>query len=169
MVPLGPQARAVLADLLREDGNPWDIAGRLKGSHITDLQKPWRHIRARWAGGRANSRPSRLAYLERAGPGRKPDHDREAARPHAGADDRAVCALARNSIQNAAARITGSIGGTVDSSGQRVSRDAMESNRCFHYPVSHQPLESRNRSRDSVCKFGFSEYLGPSSLEMNFA
>ena len=46
-VPLGPEARAVLADLPREDGNPWVIRGRLPGSHITDLQKPWRRIRAR--------------------------------------------------------------------------------------------------------------------------
>ncbi len=47
VVPLGPEARAVLADLPREDGNPWVIRGRLPGSRITDLQKPWRRIRAR--------------------------------------------------------------------------------------------------------------------------
>ena len=41
-----PEARAVLTDLPREDGNPWVIRGRLPGSHITDLQKPWRRIRA---------------------------------------------------------------------------------------------------------------------------
>ena len=46
IIPLGPEARAVLADLPREDGNPWVIRGRLPGSHITDLQKPWRRIRA---------------------------------------------------------------------------------------------------------------------------
>ena len=37
----------MLTDLPREDGNPWVIRGRLPGSHITDLQKPWRRIRAR--------------------------------------------------------------------------------------------------------------------------
>ena len=47
IVPLGPEARAVLADLPREDGNPWVIRGRLPGAHITDLQKPWRRIPAR--------------------------------------------------------------------------------------------------------------------------
>ena len=47
VVPLGPEARAVLADLPREDGNPWVIAGKVPGSHITDLQKPWRRIRER--------------------------------------------------------------------------------------------------------------------------
>lgn len=29
VVPLGPEARAVLAALPREDGNPWVIVGRL--------------------------------------------------------------------------------------------------------------------------------------------
>ena len=46
-MPLGPEARTILAGLSREDDNPWVIAGRLPGSHITDLQKPWRRIRAR--------------------------------------------------------------------------------------------------------------------------
>ena len=30
-----------------EDGNPWVIAGRKPESHLTDLQHPWRRIRAR--------------------------------------------------------------------------------------------------------------------------
>ena len=47
VVPLGPEARAVLANLPREEDNPWVITGRLPGSHLTDLQKPWRRIRAR--------------------------------------------------------------------------------------------------------------------------
>ena len=47
IVPLGPEARAVLANLPHEDGNPWVIRGKLPGSHITDLQRPWRRFRAR--------------------------------------------------------------------------------------------------------------------------
>ena len=47
VVPLGPEARAVLAALPRDPDNPWVIAGRLPGSHLTDLQRPWRRIRAR--------------------------------------------------------------------------------------------------------------------------
>ena len=40
-VPLGPEARAVLAALPREDGQSLGHhAARLPGSHITDLQKP---------------------------------------------------------------------------------------------------------------------------------
>ena len=47
VVPLGPEARAVLASLPREEDNPWVIAGRLPSSHLTDLQRPWRRIRER--------------------------------------------------------------------------------------------------------------------------
>ena len=47
VVPLGPEARDLLAALPRDDDNPWVIAGRLKGSHLTDLQHPWRRIRKR--------------------------------------------------------------------------------------------------------------------------
>ena len=60
-VPLGPEARAVLADLPREDGQS---LGHFSGRScwapiITDLQKPLApHPRPCRAGGRANSRPS---------------------------------------------------------------------------------------------------------------
>ena len=47
VVPLGPEARAVLAALPRGPDNPWAIAGRLPGSHLTDLQRPWCRIRKR--------------------------------------------------------------------------------------------------------------------------
>ena len=47
IVPLGPEARAVLSALPREDDNPWVIAGKMPGTHLTDLQRPWRRIRAR--------------------------------------------------------------------------------------------------------------------------
>ena len=41
IVPLGPEARALLAARPREEDNPWVIRGRLPGSHITDLQRHW--------------------------------------------------------------------------------------------------------------------------------
>ena len=47
VVHLGDPAMAVLRGIDREDGNPWVIAGRKPGSHLTDLQHPWRRIRAR--------------------------------------------------------------------------------------------------------------------------
>ena len=46
-VPLAPSAVRLLADVSREEDNPWVIAGRKPGSHLTDLQHPWRRIRAR--------------------------------------------------------------------------------------------------------------------------
>ena len=45
-VPLAPSAVRLLESLPREDDNPWVIAGKKPGSHLTDLQHPWRRIRA---------------------------------------------------------------------------------------------------------------------------
>ena len=46
-VPLAPSAGRLLAGLSHDDDNPWVIAGRKPGSHLTDLQHPWRRIRER--------------------------------------------------------------------------------------------------------------------------
>ena len=46
-VPLAPSAVRLLESLPRDGDNPWVIAGRKPGSHLTDLQHPWRRIRAR--------------------------------------------------------------------------------------------------------------------------
>ena len=46
-VPLAPSAVRLLESLLRDDDNPWVIAGRKPGGHLTDLQHPWRRIRER--------------------------------------------------------------------------------------------------------------------------
>ena len=46
-VPLAPSAVRLLESLPRDDDNPWVIAGRKAGSHLTDLQHPWRRIRER--------------------------------------------------------------------------------------------------------------------------
>ena len=47
VVYLGDPAIAVLECIDRRGGNPWVIAGRKPGGHLTDLQHPWRRIRAR--------------------------------------------------------------------------------------------------------------------------
>ena len=47
LVHLGEPAIAVLRDIQRQDDNPWVIAGRKEGGHLTDLQHPWRRIRTR--------------------------------------------------------------------------------------------------------------------------
>jgi len=45
-IPLPPAAQSVLAALPRDPANPFVICGALKGRQVTDLQKPWRRIRA---------------------------------------------------------------------------------------------------------------------------
>ena len=44
-VPLAPSAVRLLEALPCDEDNPWVIAGRKPGSHLTDLQHPWRRIR----------------------------------------------------------------------------------------------------------------------------
>ena len=46
-VPLAPSAVRLLQSMPRDEENPWVIAGRKPGSHLTDLQHPWRRIRQR--------------------------------------------------------------------------------------------------------------------------
>ena len=47
VVHLGDPAIAVLRGIGRQKDNPWVIVGRKSGSHLTDLQHPWRRIRER--------------------------------------------------------------------------------------------------------------------------
>ena len=47
MVPLSRAAVGLLTALLRDTDNPWGIAGRKPGTHLTDLQHPWRRVPAR--------------------------------------------------------------------------------------------------------------------------
>ena len=47
MVPLSGAAASVLSALPRPEDNPWVIVGRKPGAPLTDLQHPWRRIRAR--------------------------------------------------------------------------------------------------------------------------
>ena len=122
VVPLGPEARAVLAALPREDGNPWVIVGKLPGSHLTDLQRPWRRIRARAGLEDVRIHDLRHSFASRALAlgesltmiGKLLGHTQVQTTAR-------YAHLARDSIQNAAARITGSIGGNL------VSGDKMDS------------------------------------------
>ena len=114
VVPLGPEARAVLAALPRVDGNPWIIVGARPGSHLVNLQKPWRHIRQRAGLEDVRIHDLRHSYASRAlalgesltmiGTLLGHTQIRTTAR---------YAHLARDSIQTAAARITGSIGGNL--------------------------------------------------------
>ena len=44
-IPLNGPALEVLASAKRVEGNPYVIVGITEGSHLTDLQKPWRRVR----------------------------------------------------------------------------------------------------------------------------
>ena len=122
VVPLGPEARAVLAALPRDPDNPWVIVGKLPGSHLTDLQRPWRRIRARAGLDDVRIHDLRHSFASRAlalgesltmiGKLLGHTHVQTTAR---------YAHLARDSIQTAAARITGSIGGNL------MSGDEMDS------------------------------------------
>ena len=46
-VPLAPAAVRLLSTLPRDDENSWVIVGKKPHSYLTDLQHPWRRIRAR--------------------------------------------------------------------------------------------------------------------------
>ena len=113
-VPLGPEARAVLAALPREDDNPWVIAGKLPGSHLTDLQRPWRRIRERAGLEDVRIHDLRHSFASRALAlgesltmiGKLLGHTQVQTTAR-------YAHLARDSVQNAAARITGSIGGNL--------------------------------------------------------
>jgi integrase len=45
-VPLSTSALEVVGSLPQVDGNPYVIIGALPGSHLVDLQKPWRKVRS---------------------------------------------------------------------------------------------------------------------------
>ena len=125
VVPLGPEARAVLDELPREEGNPWVIRGKLPGTHLTDLQRPWRRIRERAELEDVRIHDLRHSYASRALAlgesltmiGKLLGHTQVQTTAR-------YAHLARDSIQNAAARITGSIGGNLDAANQSASHDA---------------------------------------------
>ena len=65
-VPLAPSAVRLLESLPRDEDNPWVIAGRKPGSHLTDLQHPWRRIRARAELGDVRIHDLRHSFASRA-------------------------------------------------------------------------------------------------------
>ena len=111
VVPLGPEARAVLSSIPRDEDNPWVIAGRLPGSHLTDLQRPWRRIRKQAGLEGVRIHDLRHSFASRALAlgesltmiGKLLGHTQVQTTAR-------YAHLARDSIQTAAARITGSIG-----------------------------------------------------------
>ncbi|MCY3980449.1 MAG: tyrosine-type recombinase/integrase [Alphaproteobacteria bacterium] len=113
-VPLGPEARAILDALPRHEDNPWVIVGRLPGSHLADLQRPWRRIKERASLEDVRIHDLRHSFASRALAlgesltmiGKLLGHTQVQTTAR-------YAHLARDSIQTAAARITGSIGGNL--------------------------------------------------------
>ena len=66
MVPLSNAAVTVLSSLPRPEDNPWVIAGKNPGAHLTDIQKPWRRIRARAELGDVRIHDLRHSFASRA-------------------------------------------------------------------------------------------------------
>ena len=90
VVPLGPEARAVLADLPREEGNPGSFAASCRAPISPISSAPgaasapapgWKTCAFMTSGTRMLQGPAL---------GGEPHDDRQAAGPHAGADHRAV-------------------------------------------------------------------------------
>ena len=114
VVPLGPEARAVLSAIPRDEDNPWVISGRLPGSHLTDLQRPWRRIRKQAGLEGVRIHDLRHSFASRALAlgesltmiGKLLGHTQVQTTAR-------YAHLARDSIQTAAARITESIGGNL--------------------------------------------------------
>ena len=47
MIPLTPTVEDVLAGIPRVPGNPWVIAGKKPGAHLSNVDEAWRRVRAR--------------------------------------------------------------------------------------------------------------------------
>ena len=113
-VPLGPGARAVLDSIPRTAGCPWVFPGRFPGTHRVDLQGPWKIIRKR--AGLEDVRIHDLRHtfaLQALALGESLTMIGKLL-GHTQVQTTARYAhLARNSIQNAAARITDSIGDSI--------------------------------------------------------
>ena len=114
VVPLGPEARAVLDAIPREEGNPWVIRGRRRGTRRTDLQRPWQRIRERAGLDDVRIHDLRHSFASRALAlgesltmiGKLLGHTQVQTTAR-------YAHLARDSIQSAASRVTDSIGGDL--------------------------------------------------------
>ncbi len=110
-VPLGPEARAVLDAIPREEGNPWVIRGRRRGTRLADLQRPWQRIRERAGLDDVRIHDLRHSFASRALAlgesltmiGKLLGHTQVQTTAR-------YAHLARDSIQSAASRVTDSIG-----------------------------------------------------------
>ena len=113
MVPLEPEARAGMPTLPYVDGNSWVITGKRPVStdppSATVAAHPWARRPERWA----NSRPPALVCFKGAGLGESLTMIGKLLGRTQVQTTARYAHLARDSIQTAAARITGCIGGNL--------------------------------------------------------
>ena len=110
-VPLSAAAVKVLADLPRVPDNPWVIAGRVKGTHMKNLNAPWGVVRSRADMEEVRIHDLRHSFASRALAlgeslpmiGKLLGHRRAQTTAR-------YAHLARESVKEAAARIAASIG-----------------------------------------------------------
>ena len=99
VIPLGSPPLELLADLPRQDGNPYVICGDKPGEHFVGLTKAWDRIRKRAEldGLRIHDLWHSFASVAVAGGGQPVSH-RQGLGPQAGAHDGNLCALGRRSL-----------------------------------------------------------------------
>ena len=114
VVPLGPEARAVLAAIPRAADNPWVIAGRQSDKPLADLHRPWSLIRKRAGLEDVRIHDLRHSFASRALALGESLTMIGKLLGHAKVQTTARYAhLARDSMQTAAAKVTESIGGNL--------------------------------------------------------
>lgn len=120
-VPLSPAAVKVLSDLPRVPGNPWVIAGRVKGTHMKNLGGPWGIVRARADLNDVRIHDLRHSFASRALALGESLPMIGKLLGHARAQTTARYAhLARDSVKEAAARISDSIADDILKSRRRA-------------------------------------------------
>ena len=120
VVPLSPSAVKLLAGLPRMEGNPWVIPGRKRGAHMSALDDAWKVIRARAGLDGVRIHDLRHSYASRALALGESLPMIGKLLGHTQVETTARYAhLARDSVQEAAARIADSIATDILGEGWR--------------------------------------------------
>lgn len=124
VVPLSPEAAAVLAGIPRVAGNPHVIPGKVQGAPLRNLDRPWQRIRARAGLGDVHLHDCRHSFASRALAlgeglpmiGRLLGHTRVETTAR-------YAHLARDSVRRSAAHVAASIADDVLGDGWRDARE----------------------------------------------
>ena len=114
VVPLSPSAVKLLSGLPREPGNPWVIPGRKPGAHMSNVDQAWKAVRGRAGLEDVRIHDLRHSYVSRALALGESLPMIGKLLGHSQVETTARYAhLARDSVQEAAERIAGSIAADV--------------------------------------------------------